>query len=127
MADRDQKIFTLSNAPTTESAFDGALRGYDKRQVDRYVAQREAEVAALASERDEVLSQAQLLATQVQQLQTEMLELRRKMVVERPSFRHLGARAEQILSLVEEEAEEIAQRAEREVEAKRAELENMES
>src|SRR5687768_11434280 len=127
MADVDPKIFTLSAGSSNESTFDVALRGYDRRQVERFVAQVESQLVALATHRDEALAQVHGLATQVQQLSTEMAELRRRTVADRPSYSHLGARAEQILTLVEEEAAAIKKRAEIEVAARHAELDRTES
>src|SRR5215216_4448045 len=127
MADGDQKIFTLSGNSNTESTFDIALRGYDRKQVDRFVLQVEGQVAALAAQREDALVQAQALAAEVQQIKAEMIDLRRRTVAERPSFKHLGARAEQILALVEEEAEEIRSGADAEAATLRSRLDKIES
>src|SRR6266545_2904570 len=74
-----------------EPGFELALRGYDRKQVDRYVDRLVTENAALLAERDEVR--------------------RRSVSGDRASYRHLGARVEQILSLAEEEADFLKQRA----------------
>jgi len=61
-----------------EPAFESALRGYERRQVDRYVQQVEAEVAALLGERNDLATQVSLLGQQIQQLQQELAgEIRR--------------------------------------------------
>src|SRR5688572_6479191 len=101
----------------SEPTFELALRGYDKRQVDRYVQQVEAEVAALAAERDELAAQLAVMSQQVQLLQNEMAGARRMLTSpgDPVSYRHLGARAEQILALAEEQAAEIRDRVAREL------------
>ena len=84
------------------------MRGYEKRQVDRYVRQAEAELAALAAEREETYAQIQLLNHHIQQLQHELVQTRR--VAPSPetvSYRHLGPRVEQILALAEDQAAAI--------------------
>ena len=53
-------------------AFDQAMRGYDKRQVDIYVHQAANEIVALQSERERALGQAQTMAAQMQRLQAEL-------------------------------------------------------
>jgi cell division septum initiation protein DivIVA len=64
----------MSSAPdafpfgsTSASTFETALRGYEKRQVDKYVLQVEAEVAAIAAEREELYGQINLLNQHLQQ------------------------------------------------------------
>ena len=107
----------------SEPTFEVALRGYEKRQVDRYVQQVEAEVAALTAERQELYAQINVLNHHVQQLQHEVANARR--LASTPgdvSYRHLGARAEQILALAEEQAAEIRDRVTRELAEKEAAL-----
>ncbi len=108
----------------TEPTFELALRGYEKRQVDRYVQQVEAEVAALTAEREELYAQINVLNQHVQQMQQEVANARRLMTVpgEGLTYRHLGARAEQILALAEEQAAEIRDRVTRELAEKEAAL-----
>src|SRR6266545_7951708 len=102
------ELFALGGGAVAEPGFDIALRGYERRQVDRYVAQVEAEVAALAGERDEAYAQVQALAGQVHDVQRQMADLRRHTAADAAvSFRHLGPRVEQILALAEEQAEAI--------------------
>ena len=108
----------------TEPTFELALRGYEKRQVDRYVQQVEAEVAALTAEREELYAQINVLNQHVQQMQQEVANARRLMTTpgEGLTYRHLGARAEQILALAEEQAAEIRDRVTRELAEKEAAL-----
>jgi chromosome segregation ATPase len=101
-------LFALSDGVTTEPSFELALRGYDKKQVDRYVATVEAEVVTLATEREQAYAHVQALTGQLQQLRVEMANMRHRTgTAGRLSFRHLGPRVEQILALAEEQAEAI--------------------
>src|SRR5262245_19442469 len=116
------ELFALGQDVVADPGFDVALRGYERRQVDRYVTQVEAEVAALAGERDEAYRQAQALAGQVHDLQNQMAQLRHHTAADASvSFRHLGPRVEQILALAEEQAEAIRAGAAGGVERERAE------
>src|SRR5262245_6627397 len=103
------------------SSFEGAIFGYDKRQVDRYIQQVESEIAALAAERDEAYGQITLLNQHLAQAQQELLALRRYATpVDPSSYRHLGPKVEQILALAEEQAAELRQRAEHELSEREA-------
>src|SRR4030088_1551198 len=101
---------------SSEPVFEMALRGYEKRQVDRYVQQVEAELAGLAAEREEACVQTSLLNQHIAQLQQELTVARR---AARPgdsaAYRHLGPKVEQILALAEDQAAEIRERVEREL------------
>ncbi|RBJ04330.1 hypothetical protein DRA43_14085, partial [Micromonospora provocatoris] len=97
--------------------FDPALRGYDKRQVDRYVEQVDAEVSALTAARDRAYAQVRDLTAQVQRAQAEAVELRdRPTAVDRASFRDLGPMVDQILDLAEKQAGQITDVATRRAE-----------
>src|SRR5690242_2414754 len=116
------ELFAMGESVVAEPGFDIALRGYERRQVDRYVAQVEAEVAALAGERDEAYAQVQALAAQVHDVQKQMAEFRRQTAMDTAvTFRHLGPRVEHILALAEEQAEAIRNGAVEHVERERAE------
>ena len=43
------EIFGLGGDAASEPSFETALRGYEKKQVERYVARAENEIAALAT------------------------------------------------------------------------------
>src|SRR5262245_405606 len=118
-------LFALGDGVASEPSFDVSFKGYDKRQVDRYVTQVESELATLAAERDQAIAQMQALAGQVQQLQVELTDLTRRAVPSRVSFRHLGGRVEQILSMAEEQAADIVNTAQQEVNDQRAEAERL--
>src|SRR5262245_23980552 len=57
-------LFAMGEAAPMNLGFELVIRGYDRRQVGAYVEQAEAEITALAAERDEALRQAQTLATE---------------------------------------------------------------
>src|SRR3712207_2001113 len=117
-----EEIFDLGEDVTSEPTFESALRGYDKRQVDRYVARAEGEIAALAADREQAYAQLQAMAGQLEQVQGELGQARRRVGVSgQVSFRHLGPRVEQILTLAEEQAEAIRSGASNEVSKLRAE------
>src|SRR3954453_13552490 len=102
------EIFGLGADAASEPSFETALRGYEKKQVERYVARAENEIAALAAEREQAYSQIQAMAGQIDRLQQEAAQARRQTGVgTEVSFRHLGPRVEQILALAEEQAEAI--------------------
>src|SRR5262249_60476466 len=101
---------------------DIAVSGDERREGGRYVAEVEAEVAAVTSERDEACAQVQALAGQVHEVQNQMAELRRQTATDATvTFRHLGPRVEQILALAEEQAEAIRASAVDQAERERAE------
>ena len=120
-------LFGLDQTDTAESTFDTVyLGGYSKSQVDRAMARNDAVIAALTAERDESLLQLQAYAVRLQQLQQEMHDLRRHTAANAMvSFRHLGPRVEQILTLAEEQAEAIRAGAAHEIAAQRTEAERM--
>jgi cell division septum initiation protein DivIVA len=106
------EIFGLGGDAATEPSFETALRGYEKKQVERYVARAENEIAALATEREQAYSQIQAMAAQIERLQQEATQARRQPGLGKDvSFRHLGPRVEQILTLAEEQADDIRAKA----------------
>ena len=124
MADGD--LFdTGPGGVSSEPDFETALRGYNRSQVDKYWTQSENEIHALKLENEEVWGQVQALASQVQDLQMELADLRRRGPVGDVSFRHLGARVEQILGLAEDQAESIRANAVQDISGLRAEAERL--
>lgn len=86
-----EELFALGGDVATEPSFESALRGYEKKQVDRYVARAEHEIATLAAEREQAYTQIHKLAGQVEVLQRDLAQVRKQVgVVDRASFRHLG-------------------------------------
>ena len=76
---------------TSRPSFELALRGYDKRQVDRYVEQMDGALSTLTADRAQAAGQIQGLTTHIQRLQAELTELRQRPAqVDRASFRDLG-------------------------------------
>ena len=119
-------LFDLDRGDPSEPLFDLAWRGYAKSQVDKELARADAIVAAITAERDEAYAQIQLLAGQVHQLQMQLADMRRKTAADATvSFRHLGPRVEQILTLAEEQAEAIHAGAIQDIAAQRAEAERI--
>ena len=119
-------LFALSGGVATEPSFEIAIRGYDRKQVNQYVTNVEAEVAALAAEREQAYAQIQALAAQVEQLELELNDLRHRVASTGPtSFRHLGPRVEQILALAEDQAEAIKANAIQEIADQRGEADRI--
>ncbi|MBO0868315.1 MAG: Laminin subunit beta-1, partial [Micromonosporaceae bacterium] len=87
----------------------------------------EAEIAALAAERENAYDQVQALSAQVHQLNLEIAELRRRgnARIEQVSFDHLGQRVAQILSTAEEEARSIRGNAVSDIDKQREEAERL--
>jgi len=120
------ELFALREDIPSQPNFEQTLRGYDKRQVDRYVARADAEIATLVAEREQAFAQLQELTAQVTQLQAELEELRRQPAkLDRASFHHLGPMVEQILGLAEQQAEAITTGAAQKVAADRAEAQRV--
>lgn len=80
-------LYRLSGGVPPEPDFDIALRGYKKDQVDSFIHGLEAEIAALAAERDEAYAQLHALAAEVRQMETELTELRRLTANNDPAVR----------------------------------------
>src|ERR671920_2052665 len=72
------EIFGLGGDTASEPSFETALRGYEKKQVERYVARAENEIAALAAEREQAYQQIQAMAGQIDRLQQEVTQARRQ-------------------------------------------------
>src|SRR5262245_58808251 len=110
------EVFPFNSTPSAEPTFEKAFNGYDKKQVDRYVQQVEAEITALAAEREETYAQISLLNQHVVGLHAELDAARRFVASgDTVSYRHLGPRVEQILALAEEQADDLRARVEHEL------------
>src|SRR5690242_8863812 len=80
-------LFAVRDGMATRPSFELVRRGYDKVQVDQYIARADSQMASLAAERERAASQIQDLTAQVQQLQVEVSELRsRPPQVDRATF-----------------------------------------
>lgn len=97
-------------------AFDTALRGYERRQVDEFVVERQKEVARLRMELAEAQRQQRVATEHAEATETELRELRAKSAhVEPKSVEDsFGYRAEKLLRMAEHEAAEARSHASRE-------------
>jgi DivIVA domain-containing protein len=99
------RLFTLAGGQFGQTGFDTALRGYDRAQVDGYVARVEHAMAAVAARADAAERRLADLAEALNAANAERVRLRADRSTA-PEV-HLGARLEQIMRLAEEQAEEI--------------------
>lgn len=99
------RLFTLTGGQFGQTGFDIALRGYDRAQVDGYVARVEHAMAALVARADAAERRIADLAEALNAANADRLRLRAERSPA-PEVR-LGARLEQIMRLAEEQAEEI--------------------
>jgi hypothetical protein len=101
-----------NGAPT----FEAALRGYDRRQVDEFVAAGRNEVAQLRAELTEARRQQRAATEHAEATERELRELRaRPAQPEAPTVEDgFGYRAEKLLRLAEQEASEARTTATRE-------------
>jgi cell division septum initiation protein DivIVA len=110
----------------SRQSFELALRGYDKRQVDQYVAQVDSEIATLAAERGRALGEIKGLTSQLGRIQAELTELRgRPAQIDRASFRDLGPMVDQMLALAEKQSGEIVSTAKQRAANREAEADKM--
>lgn len=61
----------------TGPIFESQFRGYDRKQVERYVARAEDEITALAAERQMAFDQIRRLSLEVDRLTAELAAQRR--------------------------------------------------
>lgn len=99
----------------TEHPFDTALRGYERRQVDEFVAARAKEISRLKAQLADERAQRQAATERADATVTELREVRARSAHEpadpQESF---GFRAEKLLRMAEQEAVEIRGNAGRE-------------
>lgn len=105
---------TESSAPT----FRTTMRGYDPAAVDQYIAQLTQALAAAQQQSAELGGRVNDLAAAVEQARMQA-----ETPPAAPTFADLGARVGQILTLAEEEANDIRSTAAAEIKNKLAELE----
>src|SRR2546423_444328 len=123
-------LFALGNGVPSEQNFEIAFRGYKQDQVDNFVRLLETDLTTVSAERDEAYAQLQALTAQVHQLQLEVVEARQRItgpttITTNVSFRHLGDRVTQILTLAEEQAEAIRAEAYDSLASERGEAERL--
>ena len=108
---------TPSGSPNSASLpFDTVLRGYERRQVDEYVAKAKDEVAKLKEELAEAQRKRRLANEHAEATERELRDVRAKSAHSEPrsvedSF---GYRAEKLLRIAEQEAAEVRTHASRE-------------
>jgi hypothetical protein len=96
--------------------FDTVLRGYERRQVDDYVAKAKDEIAKLKDELSEAQRKRRLATEHAEATERELRDVRAKSALSEPrsvedSF---GYRAEKLLRIAEQEAAEVRTHASRE-------------
>jgi len=93
---------TTSIRPATGrmDQFDVVIRGYDRRQVDDYLAQLGGYVAQLRADSDAAAEREATTANELTRVRTELER-------GRPGFDALGERVTQMLALAEQEAEQM--------------------
>jgi DivIVA domain-containing protein len=101
-----------------EPHFDVAMRGYDKRQVDDYVARAEAEIAEMQAARDAALASSADRAAQLANREAHIESLRRQAAKgsESLSAGTVSDRIRDMLQLATDEAAQTRRAAEEEAE-----------
>jgi cell division septum initiation protein DivIVA len=110
-----------STAPTAPAdgdrpAFATALRGYERNQVDDYLAQRDKELAGLRAEAADLRAERDRAVAEAENTGKELREARAKSAHLEPAAKEdsFGFRAEKLLRIAEQEAAEIRSSASRE-------------
>jgi uncharacterized phage infection (PIP) family protein YhgE len=93
-----------------EPPFGTVLRGYERRQVDDYVARLHSETEALRAQLAEAERQRQLATEHAEATEQENRQLRSNAGPEAPPQEGFGLRAERLLRLAEQEASETRAR-----------------
>jgi hypothetical protein len=105
----------LPDQRATSSAFDSALRGYERRQVDEYVARQRNETTTLRAQLAEAERQRRLATEHAEATEEENRRLRATAGREAPPPEEgFGFRAEKLLRLAEQEAAEVRARTRQE-------------
>src|SRR5262245_54301531 len=93
----------------SDRGFDTAMRGYDRRQVDEYVANLDDEVRAATADRDAAIARCADLAAQLASTQAQIESLRRQLrrATERPTTQHVDMRVREMLESAAAEADHI--------------------
>jgi cell division septum initiation protein DivIVA len=96
--------------------FATALRGYERNQVDDYLAQRDKDVAALRAELADLRAERDRAVAEVDSTGKELRDVRAKSAHLEPAAKEdsFGFRAEKLLRIAEQEASEIRSSASRE-------------
>jgi hypothetical protein len=113
---------TSSSAPASTPTgaetqqFDTVLRGYERRQVDEFVVERNKELAWLKMELAEAHRQRRLATEHAEGTEKELREVRASSAHSEPASIEdsFGYRAEKLLRMAEQEAAEVRSQASRE-------------
>ena len=118
MAAEEQHTELLPLMDSDEPFFDVTMRGYDKRQVDDFVARTNAQLADLATARDQALATSADRAAQLaaHEAHIESLKARAAKKIETLNPAAVSDRIRDMLQLANEEAAQIRRAAEVEAE-----------
>jgi DivIVA domain-containing protein len=96
-----------------EAAFDVTLRGYDRHQVDAYVARTDRELHEVAERVGAAEHRVRQLTAELEAVRAELARTQRFVRGNdgTPSYAALGRRVEEILALAEQQADDIRARA----------------
>jgi cell division septum initiation protein DivIVA len=116
MAAEDRSTELLPLLDSDEPFFDVGIRGYDKRQVDGYVARIEAEIADLKAARDSALATSADRAAQLasREAHIESLKQQAAKTVKPPDSVTVSDRIRDMLQLATDEAAQTRRNAEEE-------------
>jgi cell division septum initiation protein DivIVA len=104
-----------AHAADDGQTFDTALRGYERRQVDEFVAAKKKEIGRLTAELGESARQRKLATDHAESVEVELRELRARPAAGGASPEEgFGFRAEKLLRMAEQEASEVRMNAGRE-------------
>ncbi|MGC9669964.1 hypothetical protein ACNTMW_25905 [Planosporangium sp. 12N6] len=104
------------------STFDGALRGYDRRQVNKYVTRTQRRIEELTAELAGIRRNEQVLTARLEDLSKANAMC--TCDPNKPESAVLGARLRQIIDIATTEADDVRTRAEAETRAMREEAES---
>jgi hypothetical protein len=104
------------------AVFDLVVRGYDRRQVDEHVGRLEQELAELAWQRDVLDAERQQVRAVREEIAGERAAWEEQKASWTPSFAALGERVNEILTMSQQEAEQLRLRTVRECEETRRAL-----
>ena len=113
MAADDHSTELLPFINEDEPIFDVGIRGYDKRQVDSYVARAESQIAELKAARDTALATSADRAAELASREAHIESLRQQAAkaAEAPSpVVHVSERIREMLQLATKEADQTRQR-----------------
>ncbi|NJC72164.1 hypothetical protein HC031_20940 [Planosporangium thailandense] len=123
MAGEDAHAMGEESDLQASAGFDGALRGYDRRQVNKYVQRTQKRFEELTAELTTARRNEQILSARVDELTKQVAMC--SCDPNKPESSVVGARLRQIIDIASSEAADLRQRAESETIAMREEAENL--